>query len=117
MDHSSFTADLAYLETSCEPSLRVPHRQNLFLGFPAPVEQLHNIALLGQHREEQLIPDFAGAASSCPGCMRSAADLKWIYFEDSARAWDEFGDEAGWIVVCSGCQRQVDFFSAGNNEQ
>ena len=54
--------------------------------------------------------DLRARARSCPGCNTSPADLAWVYFSSPEWTWRQLCGRAGWLVVCTRCHLQVDFF-------
>lgn len=54
--------------------------------------------------------DVRANARNCPGCGRPASELTWLYFSSPAWTWQQLCGRAGWLVVCTPCHLQVDFF-------
>ena len=53
---------------------------------------------------------YREVATSCRKCGRTAIELDWLYHENAELAWDEVGDDAGWVSFCRRCSALNEFF-------
>jgi hypothetical protein len=66
--------------------------------------------LQNEHPVAEAQQHYAAHAKPCPQCHASADNLSWFYFKSPAETWENLCGQAGWIIVCDKCSRQVDFF-------
>lgn len=95
-----------YLDVACGDDAAKRHR----------VEQLLRQIGAGGAGAEQAKKNYGETAGSCLRCKRPAGELHWVYFENSAQAWDELEDRVGWIISCNDCQVHVGFLADRNDE-
>jgi hypothetical protein len=53
---------------------------------------------------------YRAEARNCPECGRPASELTWNYFSSPAWTWKHLCGQAGWLVICKPCHKQVEFF-------
>jgi hypothetical protein len=69
-----------------------------------------NRSLQRRHDPVEAKSRYLQSTPSCPDCGRTPSDLRWFYFKSPTWTWGNLCGQAGWMVVCDGCNKQVAFF-------
>jgi len=74
------------------------------------IDSYKNMELQKQKSITTAKAEYLNKASSCLDCGTAPDQLIWFYFKTPDLIWKLRIGRAGWLTICPGCIRQVDFF-------